>query len=315
MIPEFEVTILGNTSSIPTHGRNHTAQVVRFGQECLLLDCGEATQIQMRKYKVKPSKISTIFISHLHGDHYLGLIGVLSSYHLSKRSEPLQIFGPKGLDEILTTHFRWSNTRLSYPLKFIQTQTDGLNLLLDHPRFSVFSFPLIHRIPTTGFLIKEKVGLRSLIKEKLLEVKLPVEAIHEIRSGRDFYGDDGTVYRVEEFAYPLPPLRSYAFCSDTKFNPEISAYIKGVDLLYHESTFMESDAQKAIETFHSTARQAAEIGKISEAKTLLLGHYSSRYPDLEEMLTEAKAVFPNSILSEEGISYSIPYPHELKPNH
>ena len=265
----------------------------------------------MRKYKIKPSKISAIFISHLHGDHYLGLIGVLSSYHLSKRTDPLKVFGPKGLDEILTTHFRWSNTRLSYPLEFIQTQTDGLELLLDHPRFSVYSFPLIHRIPTTGFLIREKVGLRSLIKEKLAEFKLPLEAIQEIRNGRDYTDALGNCYRVEEFAYPLPPLRSYAFCSDTKFHPEVSNYIRGVDLLYHESTFMETDAQKAIETYHSTAKQAAEIGKISGVSTLLLGHFSSRYVDLTEMLAEAKTVFPNSVLSEEGKTYPIPYLHEI----
>jgi ribonuclease Z len=310
LIPEFEVTILGNTSSIPTHGRNHTAQVVRFGQELLLLDCGEGTQIQIRKYKVKPSKISTIFISHLHGDHYLGLIGVLSSYHLSKRSEPLKLFGPKGLDEILTTHFRWSNTRLCYPLEFIQTQPDGLNLLLDHPRFSVYSFPLIHRIPTTGFLIKEKVGLRSLIKEKLLEVSLTIEAIQEIRSGRDFTDELGNIFRVEEYAHPLPPLRSYAFCSDTRFEPKLATYLHGVDLLYHESTFMESDAQRAADTFHSTAKQAAEIARISNVRNLLLGHFSSRYIDLSEMLAEAQTVFSNSILSEEGKTYPILSHHE-----
>lgn len=310
MIPEFEVTILGNTSSIPAHGRNHTAQVVRFGQESILLDCGEATQIQMRRYKIKPSKISAIFISHLHGDHYLGLIGVLSSYHLAKRNDPLKIFGPKGLDEILTTHFRWSNTRLSFPLEFIQTQTERLELLLDHPRFSVHSFPLIHRIPTTGFLIREKEGPRSLIKEKLKEHPLSIEAIQEIRSGRDYADRQGKVFKVEDFAYPVPKLRSYAFCSDTRFHPEVSFYVNRVDLLYHESTFMETDAQKAEETFHSTAKQAAEIARISGVKTLLLGHFSSRYLDLAEMLAEAKTVFPDSVLSEEGKTYRIPYENE-----
>lgn len=310
MIPEFEVTILGNTSSIPVHGRNHTAQVIRFGQECLLLDCGEGTQIQMRKFKIKSSRISHIFISHLHGDHYLGLIGLLSSYHLSKRTQPLKIFGPQGLDEIITTHFRWSNTRLAYPLEFIQTHADGLNLLLDHPRFSVYSFPLSHRIPTTGFLIKEKQGLRSLIKEKLLENKIPLQAIHEIRSGRDFIDELGNVFRVDEYAHPLPALRSYAFCSDTKFEPTLRTFLRGVDLLYHESTFMESDALRAADTFHCTAKQAAEIAKISEVKNLLLGHFSSRYVDLNEMLAEAQTVFTNSTLSEEGKTYSILSHHE-----
>lgn len=310
MIPEFEVTILGNTSSIPVHGRNHTAQVVRFGQECLLLDCGEGTQIQMRKFKIKSSRISHIFISHLHGDHYLGLIGLLSSYHLSKRIQPLKIFGPKGLDEIITTHFRWSNTRLAYPLEFFQTKDEGLNLLVDHPRFTVYSFPLSHRIPTTGFLIKEKKGLRSLIKEKLQENPIPLQAIHEIRSGRDFTDELGNIYNVNEFAHPLPPLRSYAFCSDTKFEPELATYLGGVDLLYHESTFMESDAQRAADTFHCTAKQAAEIARISGVKNLLLGHFSSRYVDLSEMLAEAQTVFANSILSEEGKTYPILSHHE-----
>ncbi len=305
MIPEFEVTILGNTSSIPVHGRNHTAQVVRFGQECLLLDCGEATQIQMRKYKIKSSKISHIFISHLHGDHYLGLIGVLSSYHLSKRTQPLTIFGPQGLDEIITTHFRWSNTRLSYPIEFVQTKADSLNLLVDHPRFAVYSFPLLHRIPTTGFLIREKKGLRSLIKEKLQEKKIPLEAIHELRQGRDYRDSDGQDYRAEDYAYPLPPLRSYAFCSDTIFHPEISGFIQGVDLLYHESTFMEVDSKRAKDTFHCTAIQAAEIARLSGVKRLLLGHFSSRYADLNDMLTEAQTVFPHSVLSEEGSTYPI----------
>ncbi|MDX5337827.1 MAG: ribonuclease Z [Cyclobacteriaceae bacterium] len=305
MIPEFEVTILGNTSSIPVHGRNHTAQVVRFGQEFLLLDCGEGTQIQMRKFKVKPSKISHIFISHLHGDHYLGLVGLLSSYNLAKRTQALTIFGPKGLDEIITTHFRWSNTHLSYPLNFTETQAEGMNLLWDHPRFSVFSFPLVHRLPTTGFLIQEKEGLRSLNKEKLQERKLPLEAIQSLRQGRDFRDLAGNEYLVKDYCLPLPPLRSYAFCSDTRFEPGLVEYITGVDLLYHESTFIEADAFRAKDTFHSTASQAAEIAKLSKAKNLLLGHFSSRYGELDQMLIEAQTVFSNVELSIEGNSYAI----------
>lgn len=305
MIPEFEVTILGNTSSIPVHGRNHTAQVIRFGQECLLLDCGEGTQIQMRKFKVKSSKISHIFISHLHGDHYLGLMGILSSYNLSKRTKALTIFGPKGLDEIITTQFRWSNTRLSYPLHFVETNSDGLNLLLDHPRFTVHSFPLTHRLPTTGFLIREKEGLRNLLKEKLQEKKIPLAAIQNLRTGKDFLDEKGNLYSLKDYTHPLPPLRSYAFCSDTCFEPKLANYIDSPTLLYHESTFMELDAERAKVTFHSTAKQAAEIANLLKAKTLLLGHFSSRYIDLEEMLNEAKTVFTQSELSVEGITYPI----------
>jgi ribonuclease Z len=310
LILDFEITILGNTSSIPVHGRNHTAQVVRFGQDFLLLDCGEGTQIQLRKFKIKASKISHVFISHLHGDHYYGLMGLLSSYNLTKREKPLTIFGPRGLDEILTTHFRWSNVHLSYPLNFVETQTDKLNLLLDTPRFSVYSFPLVHRLPTTGFLIREKEGPRSLKKEKLQERKIPLEAIQSLRHGRDFKASDGTSYRVQDFCYPLAPLRSYAFCSDTKFEPQLSTFLSKVTTLYHESTFMEEDIQRANDTFHSTAKQAAQIAQISGVKNLLLGHFSSRYKDLSNMLEEAKTVFSNCELTIEGNTYPILPPDE-----
>jgi ribonuclease Z len=292
------------------HGRNHTAQVIRFGQEFLLLDCGEGTQIQLRKYKAKASKISTIFISHLHGDHYLGLVGLLSSYHLSKRKDPLRIFGPRGLDEIITTHFRWSQTRLSYPLEFRETTTEGKVILLDHPQFTVSSFPLQHRIPTTGFIIQEKEGFRSLIKSKLQESPLPLEAIQQLRLGQDYRDANGATYNTKDYCHPLAPLRSYAFCSDTAFNPSLTAYFEGVDVLYHESTFVEADSFRATETFHCTAKQAAQVAKLAGVKKLLLGHFSSRYPDLGELLAEAQTIFPNSSLSEEGVTYPIPTSHD-----
>jgi ribonuclease Z len=305
LIPDFDVTILGNTSSIPVHGRNHTAQVVRFGQECLLIDCGEGTQMQMRRYRIKSSRITHIFISHLHGDHYLGLMGVLSSYNLSKRTKPLTIFGPRGLDDIITTQFRWSNTKLTYPLTFSETRPDGLNLLLDNPRFKVSSFPLTHRLPTTGFLIQEKKGFRSLIKEKLAEKRIPLAAIQSLRKGNDFTGEDGTVYTLEEYTHPHPPLRSYAFCSDTRFEPRLANYLSQPTLLYHESTFVEADAARAAVTFHSTAKDAATIANLIQAKSLILGHFSSRYGALQPMLEEAQSVFPMTALSEEGQIYPI----------
>lgn len=305
MIPDFEVTILGNTSSIPVHGRHHTAQVVRFGQDFLLIDCGEAMQLQAHAFKIKVSKINNIFISHLHGDHYLGLVGLLSSYNLAKRTTPLTIFGPKGLDDIIITNFRYSNTRLNYPLNFVETYDDGLHLLLKGKQYDVFSFPLKHRLPTTGFLIQEKVGLRSMIKEKLQETPIPLEAIQTLRSGKNYSDENGKLFKVKDFTYPLPPLRTYGYCSDTIYNPDLKQYLMNVDLLYHESTFMEDNKERAAVTFHSTAIQAAKVAKISKAKKLLLGHYSSRYVHLQPMLEEAKSIFPNSILSEEGQTYSI----------
>jgi ribonuclease Z len=305
LIPDFEITVLGNTSSIPVHGRNHTAQILRFGQDFLLLDCGEGMQIQARKYKIKISRINHIFISHLHGDHYLGLVGLLSSYHLAKRQTPLTIFGPRGLDEIITTHFRWSDTKIEYQINFVQTKTDEMNLLLDENLFQVYSFPLKHRIPTTGFLIREKFGLRSLVKEKIEKKELSIEGIKSLRSGIDYYSQEGEIFKVREYTYPLPPLRSYAFCSDTIFDPSLKDYIGRIDLLYHESTFMEQDRERAGLTFHSTAKQAGEIAKLCGAKKLLLGHFSSRYAKLEGLLAEAQSEFPESELSEEGQTYVI----------
>jgi len=305
VIPDFEVTILGNTSSIPIHGRHHTAQVVRFGQDFLLIDCGEAMQLQARAFKVKVSKINHIFISHLHGDHYYGLIGLLSSYSLAKRITPLTIFGPQGLDEIISTNFRYSNTKLPYPVNFVQTHDDGLNLLLEDNRYEVYSFPLTHRLPTTGFLIREKHGLRSMIKEKLQQAPIPLAAIQALRLGQNYTDENGKLFKVKDYTYPLPPLRAYAYCSDTIFNPELKQFLKNVDLLYHESTFMEDNKERAAVTFHSTAKQAAEVARVSKVNRLLLGHFSSRYAQLEPLLEEAKEIFPNSILSEEGQTYAI----------
>ena len=305
MRPEFEVTILGNTSSIPVHGRNHTSQLVKLGSELMLIDCGEGTQMQLRRFRLKYSKINYIFISHLHGDHYLGLIGLLSSFHLARRSNPLTIFGPKGLDEIISTHFRWSNTQLTYSIDFHITTDDGLNLLVNTPQLMVYSFPLRHRLPTTGFLIKEKAGLRNLIKSKLEAEKLPVEAIQSLRKGMDYIGVDGSFYPVREYCYPQEPTRTYAYCSDTIYWPELKEYIAEVDLLYHESTFLDAEKERAELTMHSTAGQAASIAAASSVKKLILGHFSSRYKDLNPMLEEAKPIFENVELSVEGETYQL----------
>ncbi len=305
MIPDFEVTILGNTSSIPVHGRNPTAQVVRYHKDYFLIDCGEGTQIQLQRFKLKASRIENIFISHLHGDHYLGLVGLLSSYNLIGRTKPITIFGPKGLDEIITTQFRWSNTRLGYPLKFIQTNPDEPEVIFDNPRVSVSSFPLKHRLPTTGFKVMEKQRQRRLIKERLEEEKPPLDAIKAFRDGNDFKAENGEILRVDDFAYEEPGLRSYSFCSDTIYDEELVPHVMNSSLLYHESTFMEDQKERAQITFHSTAKEAANIAKLAKVDKLLLGHFSSRYSDLEGLLAEAKTVFSNSILSEQGETYAI----------
>lgn len=304
---EFEVTILGSNSAIPAHGRNQTSQLVQVGGSFLLLDCGEGTQIQLRKFKLKFSRIDFIFISHLHGDHFYGLMGLISSFHLVKRERLLTIFGPRGLDEIITVQLKHSNTNLGFPLRFVSTQPEREELILEEKNFRVRTFPLSHRISCTGFLIEEKQGLRNLVKEKLQHQKLSLEAINTLRSGKDFLDAEGKIlYEVSEFTHPQKPVRKYAYCSDTIYDPSLVQFIQGADLLYHESTFDDMEAKRASATFHSTARQAAMIAKAADVKKLLLGHYSSRYKNLSILLDQAKEEFPESDLSEEGITYVIP---------
>jgi ribonuclease Z len=303
---DFKVSILGSNAALPARGRNQTSQVVTLGTTCFLVDCGEACQIQLKKYKVKVSKIDFIFISHLHGDHYLGLMGLLSSMHLAKREKLLTIFGPPGLDEIITIQLKYSHLKLHYPLQFVPTATEGKNLLLDHPLVQVFSFPLKHRIPCTGFSFEEKPRMRNLIKEKVQSGKLAVEAILSLRNGLDYSDEQGNViYRVDDYTHPPAPLRKYTFCSDTLYDEDIIPYIGDSSLLYHEATFMSIDEIRARETCHSTGAQAATIAKLARVKQLLLGHYSSRYVDLQPLLEEARAIFGPSMLSEEGSTYWI----------
>ncbi|WP_291783097.1 ribonuclease Z [Cecembia sp.] len=303
---EFQVTVLGANSAIPAHGRNQTSQLVNIGNTALLIDCGEGAQIQLRKFKLKFSKIDFIFISHLHGDHYFGLMGLISSFHLNKRKTLLTIFGPNGLDEIITVQLKHSNTRLNFPLRFVATDTAGKQLILEEKNFRVFSIPLKHRLPCTGFLVQEKPRLLNLIKEKLQQNKLPIEAINSLRRGKDVLDEEGAVrFAVKDFTHPPKVPRAYAYCSDTAFDLELIPHIQGVNLLYHEATFGTDEEERAAETLHSTAAQAAIIAKMANVGKLLLGHFSSRYIDLAPLLEEARAEFQASYLSEEGITYKI----------
>ncbi len=277
-----------------------------MGSHVFLVDCGEGTQHQLRKFKVKFSKVGHIFISHLHGDHYLGLMGIISTFHLNNRKHPLYIHGPKGLDEIITLQLKYARTLLRFPLYFIPTDPGGQKELLDLPELKITSFPLLHRVPCTGFLFQEKTRNRKLIKEKIRDLENNVEAIKTLSMGLDVRDDTGkVVYAVEDFCHPGNPPRKYAFCSDTIYHPEIIKYIQNVDLLYHEATFMEAEKLRAQQTFHSTAEQAARIARDADVKQLLLGHYSTRYIDLYPLLWEAKNIFEPTMLGEEGNTYLI----------
>jgi ribonuclease Z len=304
---DFSVTILGSNSAAPAHDRNQTSQLVSIGKSAVLVDCGEGTQVQFKKYGIKTAKLDYILISHLHGDHYLGLMGVISTFHLNKRTRPLTIFGPKGLDEIITVQLRYGNLRLNYPLIFHQTDASNKSLLIDEKTFEVYSFPTKHRITCTGFYFKEKPKPRKLVKEELLKYNLSLEAINTLKGGKDFKDPDTQeiIYSLDQFTYPPLPQRTYAYSADTIYDRELVKYFEGANLLYHESTFMENEAARAKETFHSTASQAASIAKEAGVRKLLLGHYSIRYKELEAMLLEAQEIFPDTELSIEGQTFIV----------
>lgn len=300
----FTVTILGSGSATPTLTRHATAQLLCYENDYCLVDCGEYTQVQLLRYKLRPGRLKYIFISHLHGDHYFGLIGLLTSLSLGQRKEDLWLFGPAGLDDIITLQLKYSDTRLSYHLHFQAVDTERAYPLLDTEFFTVETLPLRHRVPCAGFLFREKPPRRNLIKE-LLPPDLPFEALRRLKEGSDVALPDGRLLRSEVLTRPGAPARSYAFCSDTVFHESLADLVRGVDLLYHEATFAHELHQRAEQTFHSTARQAAQLAHLAGAKRLLIGHFSSRYKDLSPLLDEAKAVFPATELAVEGHVFAV----------
>ena len=301
----FSVQILGSNSALAAHGRHPTAQIVRHHKSIFLIDCGEGTQMRMSTFKIKRSKIKHIFISHLHGDHYFGLIGLLTSYHLMKRTETLTIHAPEALKNIIETQLNASNTVLSYDLIFKSTQADEKQLIYENEHLKVYSFPLVHRIPTTGFIFEEKLGSRRINGEKVDQLKLGRSHYKALKLGNAIE-IDGKTYSSEELTLPAYQPRSYVFCSDTCFLPQLKDQFSNVDLLYHEATFTKEATVRAAETYHSTTEQAGQVAKLTNTKELLIGHFSSKYIDLKEVLDEAKAVFPNTQLAIEGEIFDIP---------
>lgn len=301
----FDLLILGSSSAAPTTKRNPSAQLLNVAERFFLIDCGEATQIQLRKYKTKFQKIDHIFISHLHGDHFLGLPGFLASMHLLGRKQELNIYAPKELKGIIDLLNSVSETRMNYEIKWHFTKDDGLNLLFEDDKVQVHSFPMKHRIFCTGFLIKEKPLLRKIDKDKLDKNKISTAEINNLRHGLDVINEDGKKIKNKEVTIDPEEPRSYAYCSDTIYDEDLVKYLRGVDLLYHESTFLNDKAKRASETFHSTAEQAAKIAKAAKVKQLLLGHYSARYGDLEPFIQEASPFFKNVMLASEGKKFKI----------
>ena len=301
----FELLILGSSAATPTSTRNPTAQLLNIAERFFLIDCGEGTQIQMRKFKARFQSVNHVFISHLHGDHFYGLPGFLASMHLLGRKNELTIYGPKELEEIINMIHKHSDTYLNYALKFIYTQNSIKQLIFEDEKVEVYSIPLKHRIPTTGYLFKEKPLSRNIDKYKLEKLDVSFAEIHKLKQGLDAVDNNGDTIKNIELTIDPPKQRSYAFCSDTKFFEELSHDIKDVDLLYHESTFLEEKKDRAKQTFHSTAKQAAQMALLANAQKLILGHFSARYGNLDEFLVEAKPIFANTELAIEGIVYSL----------
>ncbi|GAC1302975.1 MAG: ribonuclease Z [Mucilaginibacter sp.] len=300
---KFEVTILGSSSATPIFNRNPTAQVLNINDRLYLIDCGEGTQQQMLRFDVKASRIDYIFISHIHGDHYLGLVGLLSSLHLNGRKKPLKIYGPARLKEIIDLQLSYSETILQYPVEFNFTNPGKAEVIVDNPDVTVETIPLDHRIACTGFLFREKKRLRKLIKDKLERVNIPVEYYTALKKGADYIAPDGQVIRNDTVTIDSEEPKTYSYCSDTLYNEMYFNQIGNSTMLYHEATFLNNMLDRAGETHHTTALQAGQIALKTNTKKLLIGHFSARYKTLNELLDEARSVFPETELAIEGKTF------------
>lgn len=301
----FALTVLGAGSATPTLRLHQTAQLLTVGADYMLIDCGEGTQFRLLEQRIRPGRLRYIFISHLHGDHYFGLAPLLSSLNMGGRTEDLYLFGPRGLDEVLTTIFRVSDSRLGFTLHFQPVDPGQPMFLLDHPLVTVQSIPLQHRIDCTGYLFREKPQKPHLLRDKLPD-DTPVTYLKQLKNGEDILGPDGQVlYAAADYTEPAPAPRAYAYCSDTRYVDALISQLYGVDLLYHEATFLEDNAVRAAEVYHSTARQAATMAAKAQVGRLLIGHFSSRYKQFDSFLDEARAVFPETYLAIEGKTIAV----------
>lgn len=299
----MQLTILGCHSATPRIDTNPTSQVLQIKNHMFLIDCGEGTQVQLRKAKIKFNRIKHIFISHLHGDHYFGLVGLISTFRLLTRETDLHIYGPKGLKEVITLQMKLAESWTNYKLIFHELTSTKSELIFEDDKVEVHTIPLDHRVYTNGFLFKEKPGERKLDMNAIFNNDIDVAYYRKLKQGADVVDNNGELIKNSELTKAPAPVKSYAFCSDTAYNPSIVPIIKDADVLYHEATFLEKHAHLAPKTKHSTAKEAAEIAKLANVKALILGHYSTRYNDYEDFREEASSVFDNVLLSKDGKSF------------
>ena len=297
---EFNINILGCGSALPTTRHLATSQIVDLRDKLYMIDCGEGTQVQMRRMRVRFGRLAHIFISHLHGDHCFGLPGLISTLGMLGRTGELVVHGPKEVETYLRPVMDLFCRGMEFEVRFNPVDTRSHSLVMEDRSLSVYSIPLKHRIPTCGYLFAEKPMEAHIFREMTDFYQVPVRCMKDIKQGQDYVTPEGEVVPNSRLTRPAAPPKRYAFCSDTAYNRSIIPIIEGADLLYHEATFAECDLARAKETFHSTARQAAEIARDAHVKRLVIGHYSARYEDLSELHREAEAVFPGTILGNEG---------------
>ena len=299
----LSLIILGNNSAIPAFDRNPTAQLLQTPEESFLIDCGEGTQMQMMKYKIRRSRINRILVSHLHGDHYFGLMGLLTSMSLLARTQELHIHAPAILEEIITLQLKVADTHLSYPLHFHPLISEGV--IVDGNKITVECFKVSHRIECWGFKFREKKNLRKVDVERAKVFEIPTAFYEKLQKGMDYINKNGTVVPNAEVTAAVPGPKTYAYCADTIYDEGLVEKVKGVDLLYHETTYLKDLTERAAARFHSTTIQAGAIAKKAGVKKLLIGHFSSKYETLDEFLNETIEVFKNTELAIEGVCYRI----------
>ncbi|MEQ9403403.1 MAG: ribonuclease Z [Cyclobacteriaceae bacterium] len=302
----LELQILGSNSAAFAHRRHHTSQLLKVQNQHFLIDCGEGTQLLLKKYHVKISRIDHIFISHMHGDHYFGLIGLLSTMHLFGREKELTLVAPPGLAEIISLQLKHSQTWLMYKINFVEFTPDAIELVFENQQLTVHTIPMNHAVPCSGFLFREKPKRRRINRKMIEDEEFSPLDLNRLKNGEDLFNSDGSL-RFENKVITMDPFPSftYAYCSDTLYKPDIIEQIKGADLLYHESTFADDMEERAHTTYHSTAKEAAEIAKEAGVGKLVLGHFSARYRELDIILEEAKSVFADSELAIEGTKFVV----------
>lgn len=301
----FKIHILGCGSALPTLKHNASSQLIEMRGKCFMVDCGEGAQMQFRRSHIHFSKLNAIFISHMHGDHCFGLMGLLSTLGMLGRTSKLRIYAPKDYELLFKQQVEFFMQTMEYEMEMIPIDTEKQQVIYEDHSLTVETVPLQHRVPCCGFIFREKPTLPHIRRDMIDYYGIPVSQINNIKNGADWTNEDGDVIPNARLVQPADSPRSYAYCSDTRFMPALKEQVKGVTVLYHESTYTSEQEDRAKIYYHSTARQAATIAAGAGVGTLLLGHYSARYNDEQVLLEEAKAVFPNSILTQEGMVFDV----------